>query len=1465
MKKALIIGIVLMIVLMASSVIAAKPTPAYCGDGICNGAETCSTCPGDCGACPPPTGDYYAGLPFKALKSCIDACGTRPDQYDLEANYAYELCMGQCHPMFYAVTDYFGADSFFDVFTYLQDAIENIELTPGPQGEEGLSAYEVALANGFIGTEAEWLASLIGPEGPTGPQGPEGPQGPQGPAGQDGSDGAPGADGEDGIHCWDLNGNGVCDTETEDKDADHNCNVQDCVGPQGPPGVTVETDPVFTASAAADIDATDITNWNMAYGWGDHATQGYLNTEDDPQVGALTNDYWCISDGVRVNCNQPKPVTSESDPTVPDSIKDGIDWSELSGVPLDIADGDQDTILTEAEVDAMVANNGYLLKTGDTATGNYNFDGGTLRIDSANHRVEIGTNQQVGSSGGLVVQGPVNLGRDNQVDSNSFSVAMGENSKALGDDSIAMGVAAQANGFSSIAMGHNTAANGFSSTAMGSGTTAAGDFSLAAGSGASANHPGTFVWADYIVPGADFASTGSNQFLIRASGGVGIGKNNPAYQLDVNGKANANELCINGNCRSAWPVDTDTTLTEEQVDAMVSDNGYLTGYTEIDPLFTGWDKHTGISITESQISDLKAYLTAETDPQVADTTSGKWCVGTGNAVTCDQDAPTSCNCVEDIHFLQTQIDELRLRIAALEAASNPEICDGIDNNLNGQTDEGDPLVLCPPTANVLTSACAAGVCIVANGGCSSGWDDCNRNFNDGCEINLLTDPNHCGGCINVCDAGVNCIGGVCGVCSSGQTRSCYTGPAGTEGRGVCQPGMETCESGAWGACVGEALPTAETCDGRDNDCDGTSDEDFNLWTDVNNCGSCGHVCNDLNPATEDVCNNGVCESILVVCDDGVACTIDTFDAGNCISTPDHGFCDDGNVCTDDVCNVNSGCINFPTADGTSCDDGNLCTQADICAVGMCAGIPVADGTSCTLYDMSPGQCMAGVCVAGCTPTTEVCDGIDNNCDGVVDNDIPPDYCSVAGGVGLCSGGTSNCVDGSWVCTPNQPRAEECNGLDDDCNGVNDNGILGTGEACYALSCAQIKQDNPAAPSGMYWIDPDGGGLSGPMQLYCDMSADSDNDGYTTTGGDCNDADATVHPGATELCDGLDNDCNSVILATEVDNDGDGYVECTIDAGGWDGVPSKLGGDCNDTKASVYPGAPETCNGIDDNCDGIDDYNYPIGQICGSGAFCSGASGCMCNSWMANCNNNWADGCEITTYSNVDNCGSCGAACSTNHITRSCSVGNCVGTCNLGYADCNGNKRSDGCEVSTQTDVNNCGNCGAACHLANAYQACTSGACRITSCYSGYYDLNTLPGDGCECSDDTYEYNDVCSSPRHLGTLSDIGQVVTLGGKISSSSDVDYYLFNAYDNSDIIYPDKFYVRVRFLTNPGNEFEFKVYKGAVCGSLVYTGTDYSLDGTYLIDDSDYFYVQVYRKSGATPTCGMYELEMSNGLYG
>ena len=126
----------------------------------------------------------------------------------------------------------------------------------------------------------------------------------------------------------------------------------------------------------------------------------------------------------------------------------------------------------------------------------------------------------------------------------------------------------------------------------------------------------------------------------------------------------------------------------------------------------------------------------------------------------------------------------------------------------------------------------------------------------------------------------------------------------------------------------------------------------------------------------------------------------------------------------------------------------------------------------------------------------------------------------------------------------------------------------------------LAQGTGCQETGTATVDPGGSGST----WYKDLDGDGYTDGITTQSctapagysqsaqpGDCNDNDANVNPAATELCDGIDNDCDGIVMAIEQDNDADGYRICD--------------GDCNDSNPNIHPGATEICNGIDDDCDG----------------------------------------------------------------------------------------------------------------------------------------------------------------------------------------------------------------------------------------------------------------------------------------
>ncbi|WP_170309806.1 BspA family leucine-rich repeat surface protein, partial [Seonamhaeicola maritimus] len=113
-------------------------------------------------------------------------------------------------------------------------------------------------------------------------------------------------------------------------------------------------------------------------------------------------------------------------------------------------------------------------------------------------------------------------------------------------------------------------------------------------------------------------------------------------------------------------------------------------------------------------------------------------------------------------------------------------------------------------------------------------------------------------------------------------------------------------------------------------------------------------------------------------------------------------------------------------------------------------------------------------------------------------------------------------------------------------------------------------------STIWYADTDGDGFGDATNSIQSCTAPV---GYIADNTDCDDTNNTVYPGAPELCDGLDNNCDGVIPPDEIDDDGDGYSECQ--------------GDCDDTNATVYPTAPELCDGLDNNCDGTIDEGVTI--------------------------------------------------------------------------------------------------------------------------------------------------------------------------------------------------------------------------------------------------------------------------------
>ena len=186
-----------------------------------------------------------------------------------------------------------------------------------------------------------------------------------------------------------------------------------------------------------------------------------------------------------------------------------------------------------------------------------------------------------------------------------------------------------------------------------------------------------------------------------------------------------------------------------------------------------------------------------------------------------------------------------------------------------------------------------------------------------------------------------------------------------------------------------------------------------------------------------------------------------------------------------------------------------------------------------------------------TPGTAVCDGKKNDEEASVDS--PFDFDND----GYFDGSNPDCVEFYG------PEQLDCNDTDPDVNGE------------------------------VHWFadtDEDGFGATADTMLGCAPDV-----GFVGESGDCNDGAANVYPGAPEACDDVDNDCNDVIdddLATywytDADNDGHGDADTVLEV--CDPAPGlvAIGDDCDDEAASVYPGAEELCDEIDNDCDGLID-------------------------------------------------------------------------------------------------------------------------------------------------------------------------------------------------------------------------------------------------------------------------------------
>jgi hypothetical protein len=389
---------------------------------------------------------------------------------------------------------------------------------------------------------------------------------------------------------------------------------------------------------------------------------------------------------------------------------------------------------------------------------------------------------------------------------------------------------------------------------------------------------------------------------------------------------------------------------------------------------------------------------------------------------------------------------------------------------------------------------------------------------------------------------------------------------------------------------------------------------------------------DCDPASEGIAN--LCISWG---DDGSFCGISCGENA--------GLCPDGYHCE--------------TIEGASSINAEQCLpDDDVCSCNG-AGNALLLSTTCVLTN-NLGSCPA---TRACGPeglsacegeaaTEETCDGHDDDCDGLTDEDLPATPCEIETEHGNCPGNYV-CVDGDLSCEGLVASPETCNGLDDDCDGEMDeagaagcttwyldadaDGAGSETKLClcqadpdtgYTANNANDCNDNDpqAKPDGIELCngkDDNCNGLTDEenAQDCSEFFYDGDSDGYGTDqsrclcvadlvgkwtapqGGDCQDDEILVNPGAKELCNGKDDDCDTSIDPADTlgcvtyffDGDGDGWgldddTECLCEPTGL--YTAFSGPDCDDEVATINPATPDTCNGVNDDCDDAIDEGHP---------------------------------------------------------------------------------------------------------------------------------------------------------------------------------------------------------------------------------------------------------------------------------
>jgi hypothetical protein len=335
------------------------------------------------------------------------------------------------------------------------------------------------------------------------------------------------------------------------------------------------------------------------------------------------------------------------------------------------------------------------------------------------------------------------------------------------------------------------------------------------------------------------------------------------------------------------------------------------------------------------------------------------------------------------------------------------------------------------------------------------------------------------------------------------------------------------------------------------------------------------------------------------------------------------------------------------------------------------------------------QCQSGslACVANQSPSGEVCDGQDNDCDGQTDENNPGGGGACSTGLpGICSPGTVQCQAGALACVQNNPpAAEQCNSVDDDCDGSVDEGNPGGGASCNTGQAGVCAAGTTSCQLGSIACLPN----TTPSPEQCN-NLDDDCDGQIDEGdpgggGSCNSGQPGIcGPGiyhcqsgllscfqnqspTAEQCNGLDDDCDG---AADEGNPGGGMSCATGQPGICAAGTTACSGGSVQCQANNSPQTEQCGDGLDNDCDGQTDEGCCAHSLCTTGgpltASCDSCVATVCANDPFCCNSGWDGLCvsQVATECNSTQCSSCPhATCSiggtAQPFTAGCDGGICV--------------------------------------------------------------------------------------------------------------------------------------------------------------------------------------------------------------